>query len=154
LNWIQISVQIIKRFEKEKDFLTPIWQWGETQQEAEPSPASFSFTTPIFPSFALPSWAIPAGLRFGTGPAEPAWPLQRMASVMAEGDSNAHGLVKPAAGQPDSIVFMAWMESELIMAEEKINLRFSIRSQLNRQWVRLEIGLCSHARSSALLPYK
>jgi hypothetical protein len=27
---IQISLQIIKTFEKENDFLIPIWQWDET----------------------------------------------------------------------------------------------------------------------------
>jgi hypothetical protein len=47
LNWIQISLQIIKRFEKEKDFLIPIWQWAETQLEAEPGPTNFSFFAPI-----------------------------------------------------------------------------------------------------------
>jgi hypothetical protein len=40
-------LQIIKRFEKEKDFLVPIWQWAETQLEAEPGPTSFSFSLPF-----------------------------------------------------------------------------------------------------------
>jgi hypothetical protein len=44
---IQISLQIIKRFEKEKDFLIPIWQWAETQLEAELGPMNFSFFAPI-----------------------------------------------------------------------------------------------------------
>jgi hypothetical protein len=48
LNWIQISLQIIKRFEKEKDFLIPIWQSAQTQLEVEPGLASFSFFPPIF----------------------------------------------------------------------------------------------------------
>jgi hypothetical protein len=49
LCWIQISLQIIKRFEKEKDSLIPIWQWAKTQLEAEPGPASRFFSPPIFP---------------------------------------------------------------------------------------------------------
>jgi hypothetical protein len=43
-------LQIIKRFEKEKEFLTPIWQWAETQLEAEPGPASRSLSSPFLHS--------------------------------------------------------------------------------------------------------
>jgi hypothetical protein len=49
LNWIQISLQIIKRFENENKFLISIWQWAETQLEAEPGPASRSFCLPLSP---------------------------------------------------------------------------------------------------------
>jgi hypothetical protein len=37
-------LQIIKRFEK-KDFLIPIWQWAETQLEAEPGLTGFFFSS-------------------------------------------------------------------------------------------------------------
>jgi hypothetical protein len=46
---IQISLQIIKIFEKEKEFIIPIWQWAETQLEAEPCLASRSFSLPLSP---------------------------------------------------------------------------------------------------------
>jgi hypothetical protein len=46
---IQISLQIIKIFEKEKEFLIPIWQWAETQLKDEPGPASHSFSLPLPP---------------------------------------------------------------------------------------------------------
>jgi hypothetical protein len=48
LNWIQISLQI-KKIEKEKEFLIPIWQWDETQLEAEPDLPSRSFSLPLSP---------------------------------------------------------------------------------------------------------
>jgi hypothetical protein len=53
------------------DFLTPIQQWAETQMEAEPGPASRSFSPPPFSILAWPS---------RTGPAEPA-SLARVACV-------------------------------------------------------------------------
>jgi hypothetical protein len=53
-------LQIIKRFEKEKDFLIPIWQSAQTQLEVEPGLASFSFFPPIFFVFMQPSQARPA----------------------------------------------------------------------------------------------
>jgi hypothetical protein len=37
------------------DFLTPIQQWAETQLEAEPGPASRSFSPPPFSILAWPS---------------------------------------------------------------------------------------------------
>jgi hypothetical protein len=43
-------LQIIKRFEKEKEFLIPIWQWAETQLEAELGPASRSLSSPFLHS--------------------------------------------------------------------------------------------------------
>jgi hypothetical protein len=43
-------LQIIKRFEKEKEFLSPIWQWAETQLEAKPGPASRSLSAPFLHS--------------------------------------------------------------------------------------------------------
>jgi hypothetical protein len=60
LNWIQINLQIIKIFEKEKEFLIPIWQWAETQLEAEPGqplrfPPHFSTLTRPTERPSLPS---------------------------------------------------------------------------------------------------
>jgi hypothetical protein len=43
-------LQIIKIFEKEKEFLTPIWQWAETQLEAEHGSASCSLFSPFLHS--------------------------------------------------------------------------------------------------------
>jgi hypothetical protein len=48
-------LQIIKSFEKEKDFLIPIWQWAETLLEAKPGPASHSLSPPIFPFLRGPT---------------------------------------------------------------------------------------------------
>jgi hypothetical protein len=50
--WIEFKLvwQIIKRFEKEKEFLTAIWQWAETQLEAELGPASRSLSSPFLQS--------------------------------------------------------------------------------------------------------
>jgi hypothetical protein len=45
---IQISLQIIRRFEKEKDFLIPIWQWAETSWKLSPTWPAAPFPLPIF----------------------------------------------------------------------------------------------------------
>jgi hypothetical protein len=73
LNRIQISLQIIKRFEKEKDFLIPIWQWAETQLDAEPGPASRSFSPSHFSIFVWPNSGPAASLTSwpsGTDPSD------------------------------------------------------------------------------------
>jgi hypothetical protein len=49
-------LQIIKRFEKEKEFLIPIWQWVETQLEAEPGLASLFFPSFIFYFHVAQPW--------------------------------------------------------------------------------------------------
>jgi hypothetical protein len=54
-------LQIIKIFEKEKEFLIPIWQWAETQLEAEPGqPLVFP---PLFSTLTRPTeWpSLPSG---------------------------------------------------------------------------------------------
>jgi hypothetical protein len=45
-NWIQISLQIIKRFTK-KEFLIPKWSWAETQLGAEPGSTSRFLPLPL-----------------------------------------------------------------------------------------------------------
>jgi hypothetical protein len=47
-NWIQINLQIIKRFEnKKKEFLITNWSWAETQLGAEPGHASRFLPFPL-----------------------------------------------------------------------------------------------------------
>jgi hypothetical protein len=66
LKWIQFSLQIIKRFEKENDFLIPIWQWVETHLEAEPGPTSFFFSSQFLRVAQL---SRPSLTSIGTSPA-------------------------------------------------------------------------------------
>jgi hypothetical protein len=90
LNWIQISLQIIKRFEKEKEFLIPIWQWVETQLEVEPGPTSRSFSLPLSP--------LPHSPR--SGPAYPAASSTRPSRPTGRAPPlNAH----PTRYQPDPL---------------------------------------------------
>jgi hypothetical protein len=70
LNWTQISLQIMKRFEKEKDFLTPIRQWAKTRLVAEPGPTSPSFPLPLSLYLRSP-WSGPPD-QFSRSPADPA----------------------------------------------------------------------------------
>jgi hypothetical protein len=46
----------------------PIWQWVKTQLEAEPGPASFSFSPPIFPFSRSPTLAQQHHSRRGPAP--------------------------------------------------------------------------------------
>jgi hypothetical protein len=66
-------LQIIKRFEKEKDYLIPIWQWAETQLEAKPGLTGFPFSSQ-FLRVAQPSQ--PSLTSIGTGPAYLAPPMR------------------------------------------------------------------------------
>jgi hypothetical protein len=58
--------------EKEKEFPIPIWQWAETQLEAEPGPTSRSFSLPLSP--------------FPRGPAEPAQPARPLQCAQPASD--------------------------------------------------------------------
>jgi hypothetical protein len=68
----EVLLYFIKRFEKENDFLIPIWQWAETQLEAEPGPTGFFFSSQ-FLRVAYPSQ--PSLTSIGPSAACPASPV-------------------------------------------------------------------------------
>jgi hypothetical protein len=88
LNWIQISLQIIKIFWKRKGISNSYLEWAKAQLDVEPSPASRSFSLPLSP--------LPHGPR--SGPACPAASSARPSRPTGRAPPlNAH----PTRYQPD-----------------------------------------------------